>query len=97
MKLLELKDFSIAVHCPTINVTNNLRIVEDNGDRMNSKVLFACSESTTIIGESSITCLPSGRWSDNVPTCNGKIEFFEFYTDKTNVNLVMFQRLNVPI
>ncbi|OQR71799.1 P-selectin-like [Tropilaelaps mercedesae] len=44
-------------------------LISQNDTRMGAVVAFSCPEGQNLVGEAEVECLPSGRWSENVPTC----------------------------
>ncbi|XP_022647775.1 sushi, von Willebrand factor type A, EGF and pentraxin domain-containing protein 1-like isoform X2 [Varroa destructor] len=44
-------------------------LVSQNDTRMGAVVAFSCPEGQNLAGEAEIECLPSGRWSSDVPYC----------------------------
>lgn len=70
----------IAVHCPSIPSKRNL-IIGSQNTKLNSHVKFSCARGNNLIGVSEIVCLPSGNWSDPIPSCAGKyIDYLLFCT-----------------
>ncbi|KAG8200512.1 hypothetical protein JTE90_000589 [Oedothorax gibbosus] len=57
-----------AVHCPTIKVTPGLH-VSNPSTKLDTKVVFSCRDGQTLIGDEEATCMPSGNWSRDAPTC----------------------------
>ncbi|CAG0888041.1 unnamed protein product [Darwinula stevensoni] len=57
----------LAVHCPEIPEQPGLQISTRN-TQMKTRVLFSCLNGT-LIGAEEMECLPSGNWSDPIPTC----------------------------
>ncbi|XP_050520065.1 sushi, von Willebrand factor type A, EGF and pentraxin domain-containing protein 1 isoform X2 [Daktulosphaira vitifoliae] len=57
-----------AVHCPSIPSKRSLTIGSQN-TKLNTRVTFSCAKGYNLIGASEINCLPSGNWSDPIPSC----------------------------
>lgn len=64
-------DKCIAVHCPSIPSKRSL-IVGSQNTKLNSRVKFSCAGGNNLVGNSEIVCLPSGNWSDPIPSCESK-------------------------
>ena len=43
-----------------------------NNPLRNNNVSFSCSDGYNLLGSSERTCMPSGIWSGNTVTCQGK-------------------------
>ncbi|KAG8189218.1 hypothetical protein JTE90_013750 [Oedothorax gibbosus] len=57
-----------AVHCPAIPEVDGL-ILSTLVTKMNVKVVFSCEPGRKLKGFEQATCLPSGKWSSKLPTC----------------------------
>src|SRR5437867_535427 len=70
----------IAVHCPELAESEGLKL-SNPSTKMNSVVVFTCRSGMRLIGSDETTCLPSGHWSHDVPSCESKntskLLFFE--------------------
>ncbi|GAB6027897.1 hypothetical protein CHUAL_002112 [Chamberlinius hualienensis] len=58
-----------AIECSTIRVNTSTTRVINEGYRLNDKVKFLCSEGHLLAGVAEISCLWTGKWSDEPPTC----------------------------
>ncbi|RWR98882.1 P-selectin-like isoform X1, partial [Dinothrombium tinctorium] len=55
--------------CPTLNPPRNGFISGNCTGITNEKCKFSCLNGFNLYGASSVTCLPNGQWSSNVPSC----------------------------
>ncbi|XP_013410385.1 sushi, von Willebrand factor type A, EGF and pentraxin domain-containing protein 1 [Lingula anatina] len=55
--------------CPDVTLTDQLTLVRHCSPYENSVCSFQCNTGYTLTGQSEITCLESGTWSDTQPTC----------------------------
>ena len=57
------------VSCPRLAVSGGVE-ASSNRTSLGARVTFSCGEPAhSLVGEPSLTCLPSGRWSHTPPTC----------------------------
>ncbi|KAL0277452.1 UNVERIFIED_CONTAM: hypothetical protein PYX00_004721 [Menopon gallinae] len=73
-----------AVHCPALPTRRDL-IMSTVSTKMNTRVVFSCSNGNALIGSQELVCLPSGNWSAPVPLCQS-IECADF-NNLTDPNL----------
>ncbi len=67
---IELPHCARDVRCPEPNIPGNvLRRMSDNSLTPGSKIEFACENGNRLEGASVITCLETGRWDFEVPSC----------------------------
>ncbi|CAK8688583.1 unnamed protein product [Clavelina lepadiformis] len=58
--------------CPTLNLTNGLKMKCVNGYKIGSVCDFACTGNALLQGVSKITCERSNLWSSRIPSCKRK-------------------------
>ena len=64
-----LNTYSGQVSCPRLVVSGGVE-ASSNRTSLGARVTFSCGEPLhSLVGEPSLTCLPSGRWSHTPPTC----------------------------
>ncbi len=56
--------------CPDLFVDDGLRIVSGWSTSMGSVWNFSCPLGYDLQGQTSMNCLPDGRWSDSLPSCD---------------------------
>ncbi len=61
-----------AIQCSFLDAPRNGQ-VNLRGTTVGSQALYTCFPGFTLSGVSSRTCLESGEWSDQAPTCTGKL------------------------
>eukprot|EP00095_Tigriopus_kingsejongensis_P012469 maker-scaffold323_size206388-snap-gene-0.11 protein:Tk12469 transcript:maker-scaffold323_size206388-snap-gene-0.11-mRNA-1 annotation:"von willebrand factor type egf and pentraxin domain-containing protein 1" len=57
------------VRCPEIVPSEGLRLSDAETRTLNARIHFTCTNNNDLIGESPLTCLPSGQWNLPVPAC----------------------------
>ncbi|XP_062511306.1 mucin-like protein [Corticium candelabrum] len=57
------------IHCSHLSLPTNGHM-SSNETQCNTTTLFSCNECYYLSGVSSLTCLPSGHWDFEVPSCN---------------------------
>ena len=55
-----------------VSSNNSLLKVISNGKLVGDSVSFMCPLGYGLIGNEEITCLETGKWSDAIPSCQGK-------------------------
>lgn len=62
--------FPLVVQCPDLNLNKtNLKTLSNGGNKMSAKITFECNLGTRMVGPPQIECLPTGKWSNSVPSC----------------------------
>ena len=64
--------FHIVNGCPNPGQPDNGNTIGDDFS-VGATVNHTCNVGYVLDGESERECLPSGNWSDPLPTCNGKL------------------------
>ncbi|CAH1783115.1 unnamed protein product, partial [Owenia fusiformis] len=54
--------------CPPLEVPIGGFITEENNN-CGGQVKFACAAGSSLVGEDTTKCLPSGQWSNPTPSC----------------------------
>ena len=57
------------VRCPQIEITEGLKASDLGVNGLNAQVYFECTNGNSLIGVSTVKCLPSGRWDNPIPAC----------------------------
>ena len=69
--------FSLAaITCPDLE-DPQYGTVETTDNRVGDVANYECNFGFRLVGSSQLTCLVSGEWSDEVPTCERKLTFME--------------------
>ena len=55
--------------CPEIELTEGLKATPSNKHGLNDKVQFECTNGNSLIGVSSVKCLPNNLWDSTIPAC----------------------------
>ena len=71
--LISLNHFASEIDCGSLDDPTNGE-VSVSGTTLNSVATYSCNTGYTLTGDDMRTCLESGLWSGNVPSCIGKIQ-----------------------
>lgn len=65
-----------------------------------SRCSFTCQKGYSLMGDTTMTCLPSGKWTSSTPTCAGLLQIVLQYQNihnkiynRTNISLVITHNL----
>ena len=56
------------ISCPAISLTAGL-VASTTSTILNSRVEFSCNNGNSLLGPPSLTCLPTGQWTEVQPAC----------------------------
>ena len=65
--------FLTAVDCRALINPANGQVIHTAGTTYGQTATYSCNTGYNLAGNSTRTCLATGRWSSSVPTCQGRL------------------------
>ena len=69
LQLIICFTYNTAIMCDVLKEVLNAILELTNGNLFGSVATYTCLDGYSLVGDSSITCLASGSWSNKEPVC----------------------------